>query len=306
MTGEPTSRPRYTAQAKTSDKGVRMVDAAIGDKLGWIFREQFRVDLGIDAQVEIVQAGKGTGRLLALQIKCGLSWFDEEIEGGWLYRGQEKHLSYWLSHSLPVIVCLCNPQTDEVFWVQITESNITRGTNGWTVKVPSSQILDEGEIGTLTRIAGSLQHTDIIELLIPRYLQERYSREIYIHPILETPHDFHGLNYMTTIGHDVMFVDFIYTPLESLDAKAIERRIEWRDYNEQTANIRETRLHILVISESAQSACPERDIADYIGSVRDVEFTRLVYSSTPPFALDEIDNEGRLVYYDPGGDRFGS
>jgi hypothetical protein len=41
------------------------------------------------------------GRLIALQIKAGRSWFREPTDGGWLYRGKTAHLRYWLRHCLP-------------------------------------------------------------------------------------------------------------------------------------------------------------------------------------------------------------
>jgi len=281
-----------------------MVEATVADKLGWIFREQFRADLGIDAQVEIVQDGKGTGRLLALQIKCGLSWFREDVADGWLYRGEQKHLTYWIGHSLPVIVCLCNPKTEEVFWVQITEANIARTSVGWVVKVPKSQLLNASAADTLVRVAGSPQHADIVELLIPQYLQERYSRSIYIHPTLETPHDFHGLAYMATLSEHIVFVDFIYTPMEVLDTEAVSRRVEWRAYNEHTARMGNARLHILVVGDSARAVGIDGKVAAYIRSMRDVEVTCLIYSPIPPFELHEIDKEGRVVGYGPGGERI--
>jgi hypothetical protein len=281
-----------------------MVDAAIGDKLGWIFREQTRTDLGIDAQTEVVQDGTGTGRLLALQIKCGPSWFDEEVDGGWIYRGEQKHLAYWTRHSLPVLVCLCDPETDSVYWVQITESNATRTEMGWKAVVPRAQLLDEGAVETLIRVAFSPQHADIVELLIPSYLQERYSRKIYIHPILETPHDFHGFAYMTSLEHEVMLVDLIYTPMEKLDIAAVDRRIESRAFNERAWARRKTRLHILIVGDNADAVRIDDNVAAYIGSVRDAEVTRLIYQPTLSSYLQEVDEEGRRVDYLPGGDRY--
>ena len=303
MSEESSLGPRYTPQAQTADKGMRMVAAAIGDKLGWIFREQTRADLGIDAQAEIVRDGKGTGRLLALQVKCGPSWFEEEVDNGWVYRGEQKHLAYWIGHSLPVLVCLCDPATDRVYWVQITDSNVTRTETGWKVVVPPVQLLNEIAAETLTRIATSPQHADIVELLIPSYLQERYSRNIYVHPILETPHDFYGFAYMTTLEYGVMFVDFIYTPMEKLDIKAIGRRVESRAFNERAWAGEGTQLHILIVGDNADAVRIDDDIAAYISAINYLEVTRLIYRPAPPFYLQEIDEEGRRVDYLPGGDR---
>lgn len=51
---------------------------AVGEqfvRVGYIFREQQTDDYGIDAQIEIVAGGLVTGKLIALQIKTGPSWF---------------------------------------------------------------------------------------------------------------------------------------------------------------------------------------------------------------------------------------
>jgi hypothetical protein len=49
----------------------------IEDELGWLFRNQPTEDYGIDAHVEVVDGENVRGRLLALQIKSGTSWFKE-------------------------------------------------------------------------------------------------------------------------------------------------------------------------------------------------------------------------------------
>src|SRR5216683_1096782 len=45
---------------------------------GWLFREQTTHDYGIDAHVEIVVDKRPTGKLIALQIKAGTSFFWEK------------------------------------------------------------------------------------------------------------------------------------------------------------------------------------------------------------------------------------
>lgn len=51
--------------------------SAIQDELGWPFREQPTEDYGIDAHAEVVDGEDVRRRLLALQIKSGMSWFRE-------------------------------------------------------------------------------------------------------------------------------------------------------------------------------------------------------------------------------------
>ena len=46
---------------------------------GYIFREQPISDYGIDAQIELIDEETVTGKLVALQIKSGASWFVEHL-----------------------------------------------------------------------------------------------------------------------------------------------------------------------------------------------------------------------------------
>ena len=66
-------------QPQTERLGVAAVDYFFSTN-GWMFREQTTHDYGIDAHVEIVQDGPPTGKLIALQIKSGISFFSEETE----------------------------------------------------------------------------------------------------------------------------------------------------------------------------------------------------------------------------------
>ena len=46
----------------------------------WAFREEPITDIGIDAQLEIIENGESTGQLIALQVKSGESFFEHEQE----------------------------------------------------------------------------------------------------------------------------------------------------------------------------------------------------------------------------------
>src|SRR5207253_1099337 len=73
--------------AKHSATGPRGVTVAqlLVEELGWIFRRQPESDFGIDAHIEIVAAGKPTGRLVAAQIKGGSSYFETTTDVGYVF-----------------------------------------------------------------------------------------------------------------------------------------------------------------------------------------------------------------------------
>ena len=102
---------RRKPSAKVASAGVTHTQMAIEDDLGWLFRLQPTEDYGIDAQVEIVDGQDVSGKLLALQIKGGTSWFKEPGVNGWWFRPDVEHVQYWTKHSLPVVVVLYDPGT---------------------------------------------------------------------------------------------------------------------------------------------------------------------------------------------------
>jgi|GEM_PF-5820692 len=126
-------KPRYNP---IEDEGVTTVGRIFNREFKWIFREQQKADMGIDAHVEICDGGHPSGRLIALQIKSGESWFKEQTSEGIIFRGSLEHLDYWLKHSLPVVVVLYNPLKEEVLWQVVLQKHITKTLKSWRILIP--------------------------------------------------------------------------------------------------------------------------------------------------------------------------
>lgn len=139
----------------------------IFEKLGWIFREQPIEDHGIDAHVEVVSNDMPTGKLIALQIKCGKSWFDESTKDGFVFRGEKKHLKYWQEHSLPVIVVLYDEHAGIAYWQTVSKDFVKSTGKGWKLIIPFRNKVSDAtleEIEAISRkIAPSSEYT-ILEL----------------------------------------------------------------------------------------------------------------------------------------------
>jgi hypothetical protein len=133
---------------------VTHTQLAIQDELGWLFREQPTEDYGIDAHAEVVDGEDVRGRLLALQIKGGMSWFRETAPRGWWFRPDAEHVAYWLNHSLPVAVVLYHPETKRCHW-QLVNRQTLQGTStgGWKLLVPEAQVLDASAADRLREAA---------------------------------------------------------------------------------------------------------------------------------------------------------
>jgi len=144
--------------------GIHKVALIFLEDFGWIEREQTVSDVGIDMQVEIVHNGIPTGQLIALQIKSGPSYFKEEKDGNIIYRGEKTHLEYWLSHSLPVLIILCNPENHFTIWQKILSENVVETEKGWKTEIPVSQILSVGFKEDITKFYYNPNHYTVIEV----------------------------------------------------------------------------------------------------------------------------------------------
>lgn len=150
--------PKHTRAAQTGNKGIRIVENIVHDRLGWILREQEgQKDFGIDAHIELMNGDKVLGRMLAAQIKCGKSYFKSKNEDGYIYYGEQKHLNYFLNYSIPVILILCDPETEKCFWCEVDAVEMEETETGWQITVPFNQVFDASAQNKLAAIAGSAQ-----------------------------------------------------------------------------------------------------------------------------------------------------
>jgi tetratricopeptide (TPR) repeat protein len=110
--------------------------------LNWLFREQTIVDQGVDAHVEVAEAGHGTGRLVALQIKSGKSQFVRRVQGGWTFYYDERERALWHGHTLPVMVVLADLERGTAYWQRISPETERRTPKKYAVTVPEHQTLN--------------------------------------------------------------------------------------------------------------------------------------------------------------------
>ncbi|MFS8102682.1 DUF4365 domain-containing protein [Lentzea alba] len=142
-----------TDSADTEQLGLGLTLIAF-TKWGWVFRDQPIRDYGIDAHVEPKTDGVPSGRPVALQIKTGRSYFEPTSEG-WRYRakGNERHLRYWLGHTLPVLIIFCDPDTETLYWQHVTAERINYTPNDWTIVIPRDQTITPDSKDAIAAIA---------------------------------------------------------------------------------------------------------------------------------------------------------
>lgn len=113
--------PKTPANYQTERLGVTAVASAIA-QMGLIWRETSTGDVGIDGQIEYVNAdGLATGRLISVQIKSGTSYFSHETQHSYLFYPEDKHRNYWEQHPLPVILILHDPKGGLSYWADVRQ-----------------------------------------------------------------------------------------------------------------------------------------------------------------------------------------
>ncbi len=127
---------------QTDREGVNAVEGIFLRELGWVFREQTISDYGIDAHVEVTNRKEPIGRLIALQIKIGKSFFRKRGDN-FVFYGEGRHLRYWRNHSLPVAIVIHDPETQLTLWQHVEEELVKYGkADRWSMEIPPSQILN--------------------------------------------------------------------------------------------------------------------------------------------------------------------
>lgn len=220
---------------RTDRLGVSKVDHFFSLH-GWLFREQYLHDYGIDGQVEIVESNRPTGDLIALQIKSGESYFSESNEHGVIFRTDDAHIDYWFRHALPVIVVLYDPVRDICIWESVNEETIISTGAGWKILVPHEKRLDESSLKELSEIT---QPPEYIKKLNKLRLDKKWidllaeGESVYIE--YEDWINKSLPRFSITIGcdsrDDVEEESWptLYGPGLSME-EAIERAIPWADY----------------------------------------------------------------------------
>jgi len=154
---------RVTESHHTERIGVHAVASKVHEEFGWLFREQSE-DYGIDAEIEVVSNDEPTGRIIAVQIRSGPSYFAAEDDVGIVFRGDSEHLNYWLDHNLPVIVVLYDPNQKVAYWQHVTADTASRLSKGWKMSIPRGQTLDKTQGENLEKIASSVMKEQVRQL----------------------------------------------------------------------------------------------------------------------------------------------
>lgn len=120
-----------------------------------VWRETNTGDVGIDGNFEFVSPdGHATGRLVAVQVKSGSSYFRNKTANGWKYYPGAAHRNYWEGFPLPVLLVLHDPVAGRTYWADARQAlRSPKGEQAY-IEVPSVNVLEETEPSKLFENAG--------------------------------------------------------------------------------------------------------------------------------------------------------
>lgn len=122
-----------------------------------VWRETGTGDVGIDGTLEFVnRQGFATGRIVAVQVKSGPSYFATPCDGGWKFYFEPKHQYYWELFPLPVVLVLHDPRSNLSYWTDVRQALRTPGRGERTfVEVFAHNVLEDTTPLRLFETAGA-------------------------------------------------------------------------------------------------------------------------------------------------------
>jgi len=308
MTNCDIELPKYPYTAELGEKGVRMVADAVEDELHWIFRPNTKADVGIDGEIEFIQDDrKSTGHFLAVQIKCGPSFFEEKTERGIIFRCRPETVNYWLELSLPVILCLCDNTVNTIYWCHITVETVHKLGRNYKIEVPYENVLNRENKDRLKWVIDSVVPMEsIANAAVYMYLYERFKHNVRICPIMEEPRDFHGLSYIMELKGELHIVGTVIDRYGYFDEDELLKKIRLYKENRRLCGWDEfdtkSKFMIFFVSESAKNLkLPERIMEYLIKNESFIRYERLLLSKTYISATLIAENGDEVLLYDENG-----
>lgn len=115
----------YPSRSVNGDAAEYLVAYTVTRKLGWPCR-LYGVDLGVDAEMEVMLDGQTDGDIIKIQVK-GFDDVPGETKSVYV---DERHIRYWQRFSSPVIVCCVDLTAEKVYWraISATEAYQSAGS----------------------------------------------------------------------------------------------------------------------------------------------------------------------------------
>ncbi|MBI9069642.1 MAG: DUF4365 and DUF1817 domain-containing protein [Salinivirgaceae bacterium] len=138
--------PKYLESNKKGRNGLNILTKIVENELGWIVRPNHQEDdFGIDAFIDIIIDGYVTGKSIAIQIKSGNSYLKALNNENWNFKGDRKHLNYYLNHDIPVLIVLVDVDNEIAYWEICKVEYVDLHEKTWTLPIPKIQRIRSGQ-----------------------------------------------------------------------------------------------------------------------------------------------------------------
>lgn len=145
--------PKYLKSNKTGRIGLNILSKIVEKELGWVTRLNHQEDdFGIDAFLDVIIDGYITGKSIAIQVKSGNSYFVSLDSANWKFKGEIRHLNYYLNHDIPVLIVLVNVDTEIAYWELCKIEYVDLHENSWTMPIPKDQQISSLHIEQLLNL----------------------------------------------------------------------------------------------------------------------------------------------------------
>ncbi len=294
------ARPVVTDESELGAMGVRIVDTIVHERLRHLFRPRERRDLGVDGEIEIVdvqnEKRRGTGRLIAVQIKCGLSFFDEIDGEAYIYRSESKHLEYWSDFSLPVLIVICHPETREAYWTEFSSLAAERLEKGWKIRIPMrNRLADAGY--ELEKIARRNHLDNLLDLAVQAWVHARHAERVEFCGIFQMPRDYHWYHHLMTVGSESVMLHWLYARYGRFELKEMRDVVRYLPGNRAYGS----KLMLCLVSESADAFQLDAEAEEVLASEDGIEVVRLVYRRDWS-SVGELEADGNISVEYYGGE----
>lgn len=140
------------------ESGITIVKYIVEERLGWLFRQNhFENDFGIDAYIDVItETGQVTGKSIAIQLKTGISFFDEANEIGFIFRGDIKHLNYYMNLQIPILIVIVDEVGKTAYWEVFKSEKVIQAGENWKMTIPLKNTLSIELKETLKQYVGPI------------------------------------------------------------------------------------------------------------------------------------------------------
>lgn len=170
--------PKVSPNSYKERLGIIKVASVVNEAF-CIWRETPTHDVGIDGQIEHVNSQSfATGRIVAVQVKSGESYFSREKEDCFLFYPEEKHIAYWSSFPTPVVLIMHNPTSGQTLFTDARRA--VRAAPRKPIEVSKYSIFNTQGVSRALEFAGPLPKTSSEAMsILSRMIESRTGNRSY-------------------------------------------------------------------------------------------------------------------------------